>query len=92
MHTEGEAPYAGPEFEGIFQLDSFFVGANVRCQTQAGFADYIPVFLNETQRLYRDGYLKVNVAMIQVSPPDMDMFHWEHQLTLHLLQLKLPIQ
>lgn len=70
LHTEGEAPYANPEFEGIFQLDSFFVGANARCQTQAGYADYIPVFLNETQRLYRDGYLKVNVAMVQVSPPD----------------------
>jgi acyl-CoA hydrolase len=70
LHTEGEAPYANPDFEGIFQLDSFFVGANVRPQTQAGYADYIPVFLNETQRLYRDGYLKVNVAMIQVSPPD----------------------
>ncbi len=70
LHTEGRAPYAEPEFEGIFQLDSFFVGANVRCQTQAGYADYIPVFLNETQRLYRDGYLKINVAMIQVSPPD----------------------
>jgi acyl-CoA hydrolase len=70
LHTEGPAPYADPEFEGIFQLDSFFVGANVRCQTQSGYADYIPVFLNETQRLYRDGYLKVNVAMIQVSLPD----------------------
>ena len=70
LHTEGVAPYAEAEFEGIFQLDSFFVGANVRCQTQAGYADYIPVFLNETQRLYREGYLKVNVAMVQVSPPD----------------------
>ncbi len=74
LHTEGKAPYADPEYEGIFQLDSFFVGANVRCQTQAGYADYIPVFLNETQRLYRDGYLKINVAMIQVSPPDKHGF------------------
>ncbi len=70
IHTEGEAPYANPEFEGIFQLESFFVGHNVRKQTQAGFADYIPVFLQETQRLIREGYLKVNVAMIQVSTPD----------------------
>jgi len=70
LHTEGPAPYADAEFEGIFQLNSFFVGSNVRCQTQAGYADYIPVFLSETQRLYRDGYLKVNVAMVQVSPPD----------------------
>lgn len=70
IHTEGPAPYADPEFEGIFQLESFFVGHNVRKQTQAGFADYIPVFLHETQRLIREGYLKVNVAMIQVSVPD----------------------
>jgi acyl-CoA hydrolase len=70
IHTEGDAPYADPEFEGIFQLESFFVGHNVRKQTQSGFADYIPVFLHETQRLIREGYLKVNVAMIQVSVPD----------------------
>jgi len=70
IHTEGPAPYADQEFEGIFQLESFFVGGNVRKQTQAGYADYIPVFLHETQRLIREGYLKVNVAMIQVSVPD----------------------
>ncbi len=70
IHTEGPAPYADQEFEGIFQLESFFVGHNVRKQTQAGYADYIPVFLQETQRLIREGYLKVNVAMIQVSSPD----------------------
>ncbi len=70
LHTEGDAPYAGKEFEGIFQLESFFVGGNVRKQTQEGYADYIPVFLQETQRLIREGYLKVNIAMIQVSTPD----------------------
>jgi acyl-CoA hydrolase len=70
IHTEGPAPYADQEFEGIFQLESFFVGHNVRKQTQAGYADYIPVFLHETQRLIREGVLKVNVAMIQVSVPD----------------------
>ncbi len=70
LHTEGDAPYAGKEFEGIFQLESFFVGGNVRKQTQEGYADYIPVFLQETQRLIREGYLKVNIVMIQVSTPD----------------------
>lgn len=70
LHTEGPAPYADPEFEGIFQLDSFFVGPNVRKPTQQGFADYIPVFLGETQRLYREGYLPCNVVMVQVCPPD----------------------
>ncbi len=70
LHTEGPAPYADPQFEGVFQLDSFFVGGNVRKVTQSGYADYIPVFLSETQKLYRTGVLPCNVAMIQVSPPD----------------------
>jgi acyl-CoA hydrolase len=70
LHTEGPAPYAEPQFEGVFQHDAFFVGHNVRKFVQSGYADYIPVFLGETQRLYRDGYLPCNVAMIQVCPPD----------------------
>ncbi len=70
LHTEGPAPYSDSEFEGVFQLDSFFVGSNVRKTTQAGYADYIPIFLSETQKLYRAGVLPCDVAMIQVSEPD----------------------
>lgn len=70
LHTEGAAPYVNPEFEGIFQHNAFFVGANVRESVQKGLADYIPIFLGETSRLYREQYIHCNVAMIQVSPPD----------------------
>ncbi len=70
IHIENEIEFANPEFEGIFVSEQFFVGANLRKQTQAGYADYIPVFLSETQKLIREGYLKVDVAMIMVSPPD----------------------
>ncbi len=70
LHTEGPAPYGEARYEGIFQADQFFVGGNLRKLTQAGSADYIPVFLSETQKLYRSGVLPCNVAMIQVSPPD----------------------
>lgn len=70
LHTEGAAPYAEKEFEGTFFLESFFVGHNVRKATQEGYADYIPVFLGETQRLIREGYCPVDVAMVQVSPVD----------------------
>jgi acyl-CoA hydrolase len=70
LHTEGEAPYASAEFEGIFQHDAFFVGSNVRKDVQAGYADYIPIFLSETQKLYREGYVPCDVAMVQVCPPD----------------------
>lgn len=70
LHTEGAAPYAESEFEGIFSLESFFVGSNVRKPTQEGWADYIPVHLSETQKLIRCGITPVDVAMIQVCPPD----------------------
>ena len=70
LHTEGCAPYVNKEFEGIFQHYAFFAGANVRSAIQSGYADYIPVFLGETQKLYREGYLPCDVAMIQVCPPD----------------------
>ncbi|MDY3978720.1 MAG: acetyl-CoA hydrolase/transferase C-terminal domain-containing protein [Tidjanibacter sp.] len=70
LHTEGPAPYVEPEFEGVFQHDAFFIGSNVRRSVQSGYSDYIPIFLGETAKLYRDGYIHCNVAMIQVSTPD----------------------
>ena len=74
LHTEGEAPYADPKFEGIFFHQAFFVGGNVRKSVQAGYSDYIPVFLSETQKLYRSGILPCDIAMIQVSYPDRHGF------------------
>lgn len=74
LHTEGAAPYTDPKYDGIFFHQAFFVGANVRKNVQAGYADYIPIFLGETQKLYRSGTLPCNVAMIQVSPPDKHGF------------------
>lgn len=62
--------YSGPEFEGIFQSDSFFIGDNVRHNVNRGYADYIPISLSETPGLYRGGYLRCDVALIQVSEPD----------------------
>ena len=74
LHTEGPAPYSDPEFSGIFFHQGFFIGANVRPSVQDGYSDYIPVFLSETQKLYRCGALKCDVAMIQVCPPDKHGF------------------
>ena len=64
LHTEGSAPYA----------ESYFVGSNVRKPTQEGYADYVPVHLSETQKLIRSGIHPVDVAMIQVCPPDKHGF------------------
>lgn len=70
LHTECNATYLEPEFRDSFKLKSFFVGANVRKATQTGIADYIPVFLSEVPKLLRENHLPIDVALVQVSPPD----------------------
>jgi len=70
LHTEGIAPYAEAQYEHIFRVNALFVGANVRKAVQEGRADYLPVFLSEVPGLFTRGILPLDVAMIQVSPPD----------------------
>lgn len=70
LHTECDAKYVEPQYEGIFRLKSFFVGANVRKATQEHRADYIPVFLSEIPLFFRKGILPIDVALVQISPPD----------------------
>ncbi len=74
IHHEAEAPYVNPEYEGIFRCESFFVGANVRKATMEGLADYIPVFLSEIPGLMRKGIVNIDVALMNVSPPDKHGF------------------
>ncbi|MCG8387944.1 MAG: 4-hydroxybutyrate CoA-transferase [Cytophagales bacterium] len=70
LHTEGEAPYVNPEYEGIFNTNAFFIGANVRKAIREKRASYIPIFLSEVPSLFRRGIINLDVAMISVSPPD----------------------
>lgn len=70
LHTEGVAPYTSPEYADTFTTKSFFAGANVRKAIESGEADYIPVFLSEVPNLFNRGIIKINVALINVSPPD----------------------
>jgi len=70
LHTEGEAPYVEEKYEGTFNVNAMFLGANVRNGIKTGQADYIPVFLSETPHLFRKNILPLDVALIQVSTPD----------------------
>jgi len=72
FHTEGPAPYGDPAYEGIFFDQGFFVGPNVRANVNSGYADYLPVHLGETPRLYRSGAIKLGAALVNVSLPDAD--------------------
>ena len=70
FHTEGPAPYSEPRYEGIFFEQGFFVGPNVRANVNTGYADYLPVHLGESQKLYRSGAIHLGAALVQVSRPD----------------------
>jgi acetyl-CoA hydrolase len=67
----GDAPYMKSDMEGHFRHNGFFLGANTRKQVNQGKADFLPIFLSEIPSLIRhDSKHKVNVVMIQISPPD----------------------
>ncbi len=74
IHTEGPAPYASADVADSFHTNAMFVGANVRQAVAEGVADYIPVFLSEVPGLFRKGILPLDVALVQVSPPDRHGF------------------
>lgn len=70
IHTEGKLPYLDKKYEGIFKPNAFFIGANMRKQLAQGIGDYVPVFLSEIPLLFTRKILPIDVALIQVSPPD----------------------
>ncbi len=76
MHimTLGVAPYTEEKFTDQFRHNAFFIGANTRQAVAEGRADYTPVFLSEIPRLWRSGQIPIDVALIQVSPPDRHGF------------------
>lgn len=66
----GDLPYLHEEMKGSFRHTSFFMGASVRKAVADGRADFVPIFLYEYPKLFSKGYIKPNVALIHVSPPD----------------------
>ncbi|HIE56708.1 MAG TPA: acetyl-CoA hydrolase/transferase family protein [Anaerolineales bacterium] len=68
--TVGPADYVSPEMEGHLQVNTLFIGHNVRKAVQEGRADFTPVLLSEFPLLFKNGYLPLDVAIIHLSPPD----------------------
>jgi 4-hydroxybutyrate CoA-transferase len=71
LHTYGPTPYTDERWIGHFTLRALFVGENVREAANHGRASYTPVFLSDIPALFAPGgELPIDVAFIQVSPPD----------------------
>lgn len=70
MHLIGKVPFLDKKYRGHFKTSAFFVGANQRPVFEPGLFDYIPCFLSEIPNLFRSGHYPLDVALLQVSPPD----------------------
>ncbi|MFS4417935.1 acetyl-CoA hydrolase/transferase family protein [Maribacter sp. 2307ULW6-5] len=70
IHTEGHAPYVQAPYHTSFKINSCFVGGNVRQGINTASGDYIPIFLSEIHLLFQRQILPLDVAFVQVSPPD----------------------
>jgi acyl-CoA hydrolase/GNAT superfamily N-acetyltransferase len=68
--TLGDTPSADPQFQNQFRHNTFFVSANIRDAVSEGRADYTPIMLSDIPNLFRQKRMPLDVAMIQVSPPD----------------------
>lgn len=70
MHTSGPAPFAEPEQAGRFESVSLFTGAPLRKAIEEGRADFMPIFLSDIPGLFTTGLVPLDVALLQLSPPD----------------------
>lgn len=66
----GDIQVDKPELSESFLINSLFVSASIREDVREGRADYVPVFLSEIPNLFTQGILPIDVALVQVSPPD----------------------
>ena len=74
MMTMGCAPYVAPEMAGHFRHNAVFIGSNVREAVNDGRADYTPIYLSEIEELFESGAMPIDVALVEVSPPDSHGF------------------
>lgn len=66
----GELPYVDPGMEKHFKHKAFFTGANVRRAVHEGRSEFIPIFLSEVPLLFKRNIIPVDIALLNVSPPD----------------------
>ena len=68
--TLGNVNFDAPEFRKSFFFNSLFVSAATRNVANSENGDYVPIFLSQIPQLFRKNILPIDVALIQVSPPD----------------------
>ncbi|MGK5082596.1 acetyl-CoA hydrolase/transferase C-terminal domain-containing protein [Bdellovibrionota bacterium FG-1] len=70
LHISGSSDFAGKENEHRFRSISFFTGPALREPIAEGRADFMPIFLSDIPGLFTSGQVSLDVAFVQLSPPD----------------------
>lgn len=70
ISLQGDALLADKKYRDSFRINSLFVSQNVREAVNSGRGDYVPIFLSEIPILFKRNILPLDVAIVQVSPPD----------------------
>jgi acyl-CoA hydrolase len=74
VSLQGDAILADKKYKDNFRTNSLFVSQNIREAVNSGRGDYVPVFLSEIPLLFKRNILPLDVAIVQVSPPDKHGF------------------
>ncbi len=70
LHLSGDAPWAAPGKAERFHSISLFTGPCMRAPIEEGRADFVPIFLSDIPSLFSSGRVALDVALVQLSPPD----------------------
>ena len=70
--TLGKTPWLEACYRDSLRVNALFLGEETRKAVQVGHADYTPCFLSEIPSLFTGGVLPIDVALIQLSPPDAE--------------------
>ena len=74
LHTNGPAPFVAPEHRDRFLSVSLFTGPPLRQAIDEGVADFMPVFLSDIPALFLSRTIDLDIALLQLSPPDRHGF------------------
>ena len=74
MVPMGPSAFTRPDMGRSFRFNGFFLGTPTRKAVQEDRGTFTPCFFSEVPRLFKSGTLRVDVALIQVTPPDEQGF------------------
>ncbi|HEX6973776.1 MAG TPA: acetyl-CoA hydrolase/transferase C-terminal domain-containing protein [Vicinamibacterales bacterium] len=70
LHLDGHVAISDPGVAHRFRPTALFIGPNMRAPVNEGRADFVPVFLSDIPNLFTSGRVPLDVALLQLSPPD----------------------